>query len=80
MASTAKGGLFFLKKLKRLKIREIIELEQKNDKIILHRDGIFYKAYEISAYIFIHQIKQYEAKTKYYKNIKQDIVYMVPKG
>ncbi len=80
MASTAKGGLFFLKKLKRLKIREIIELEQKNDKIILHRDGIFYKAYEISAYIFIHHIKQYEAKTKYYKNIKQDIVYMVPKG
>ncbi len=59
-----------------MKIFEIVEKESNNDAILLHREGIFWRAYEVSAYRFITHIKSYNIKSKYYKNIKKDIVYM----
>lgn len=59
-----------------MKISEIVEHETKNDGILLHREGIFWRAYEVSAYRFVNHIKSYQIKSKYYKNIRKDIVYL----
>jgi len=59
-----------------MKISEIVSLEQDNEGLILHKEGIFWRAYELSAYKFVTSIKTYNAKSKFYKNIKQDIVYV----
>tara|TARA_R110000737_G_scaffold352539_2_gene398962 strand:- start:445 stop:918 length:474 start_codon:yes stop_codon:yes gene_type:complete len=59
-----------------MKISEIVSLEQDNNSIILHKDGIFWRAYELSAYRFVTSIKEYNVLCKFYKNIKQDVVYM----
>ena len=57
-----------------MKILEIVSLEQAYEGIILHKQGVFWRAYELSAYIFVTSIKAYNAKSKFYKNIKQDVV------
>jgi hypothetical protein len=59
-----------------MKISEIILLEQENVCITLHKEGVFWKAYELSAYRFVQSVKAYNVKCKYYKNIKQDVVYI----
>ncbi len=60
-----------------MKIQDILQLEQNNTGIvILHKEGIFYRAYERSAYLFAFNVKQYQITKKYYKNIKQYIVYL----
>lgn len=59
-----------------MKIAEIISLEQVNEGIVLYKEGIFWRAYELSAYRFVISIKVYKAKCKFYKNIKRDVVYM----
>jgi hypothetical protein len=59
-----------------LEIKKIYEREQSNDRIILYKEGIFWKAYEVSAYLFVHHIKPYDARVRYYKNIKFDVMYM----
>ena len=38
--------------------------------------AFFWKAYEVSAYLFIYHIKPYDAILRYYKNIKRDVVYL----
>jgi hypothetical protein len=60
----------------KIKTSEIVSLEQSYEGIILHKEGMFWRAYELSAYIFVTSIKAYNAKSKFYKNIKQDIVYV----
>ncbi|MFI3320619.1 MAG: hypothetical protein SNH01_08010 [Rikenellaceae bacterium] len=42
---------------------------QNSDKIVLYKEGIFYKAYEKSAYAFYNRVKKYEVKKKYVKTI-----------
>ena len=60
-----------------MKIQDILQLEQNNKgNIILHKEGIFWRAYEQSAYLFTHHIKEYQIIKKYYKNAKQDVVYL----
>jgi len=59
-----------------MKISEIVKLESANEVIILHREGIFWMAYEVSAIRFVNHIKSYNIKSKYYKNIRKGIVYM----
>jgi hypothetical protein len=60
----------------KMKILEIVSLEQSYEGIILHKEGIFWRAYELSAYRFVTSIKKYNVLCKFYKNIKQDVVYM----
>jgi hypothetical protein len=59
-----------------MKISEIVLKEENNYKIILHKEGLFWRAYEKSAYLFVTNIKEYNILHKYYKNIGQNIVYI----
>jgi hypothetical protein len=45
----ARSAKFFFEKIG---IKEIIQLEQANKEIILHKEGLFWRAYEQSAYYF----------------------------
>jgi len=57
-------------------ISDILELEQKNTQIILHKEGLFIRVYERSAYLFVKHIKAYNLTKKFYKNVKQEVVYL----
>ena len=56
-------------------ISEILELEQENANIILHKEGLFIRIYERSSYLFAKHIKAYNLTKKFYKNVKQEVVY-----
>ena len=55
-------------------ILDILELEKDNKQLILHKEGLFIKAYERSAYLFTKHIKEYKLTKKFYKNVKQEVV------
>lgn len=56
-------------------INEILSSEIPGSGIIrLYPEGIFYKAYEYSAYLFVHHIRSYRLKRRYYKNAATDVV------
>lgn len=57
-------------------IKEILAAEVKTDHSIrLYRDGgLFYKCYERSAYLFVHQVREYQAMRKYFKVCMGDVV------
>lgn len=57
-------------------ISEILESEVENSLIKLHKEGLFWRAYEQSAFLFINNIKEYNVTKKYYKNVKQELVYL----
>jgi hypothetical protein len=59
-----------------MKIIELIKLEESNSGILLHKEGIFWRAYERSAYRFVNHLTAYRVQLRYYKNIKQDVVYI----
>lgn len=53
----------------------IMELERENmNTIILFREGIFWKAYEKSAYAFHHQIQPYKLTKKHVPSINGELV------
>ena len=58
-----------------MKIADIIKIED-NTNIFLHNEGLFLRAYEYSAYAFIKNIKQYNAKKKFIKIVNSDIVFI----
>ena len=47
-----------------------------NHNIYLHNEGLFWRSYEYSAYAFIKNIKQYNAKKKFIKKVNRDIVFI----
>jgi hypothetical protein len=56
-------------------ISGIVFIEEGNRQDIhLYQEGVFWKAYERSAYLFVRYIKAYRTKKRYYKSIAQDIV------
>ncbi len=57
-------------------ISDILELERENTSIILHKEGLFIRVYERSAYLFVKHIKAYNLTKKFYKNVKQEVVYL----
>ncbi len=57
-------------------ISDILELEKENTNIILHKEGLFIRVYERSAYLFVKHIKTYNLTKKFYKNVKQEVVYL----
>lgn len=59
-----------------MRISEIVKTEEDNKAIILHKEGIFWRAYERSAFFFVINVKNYNVLHKYFKNIAQDIVYI----
>ena len=58
-----------------MKIADIIKTED-NTNIYLHNEGLFWRAYEYSAYAFVKNIKQYNAKKKFIKIVDSDIVFI----
>ena len=60
-----------------MKIADIYNTEQNNNNsIYLHKEGLFLRAYEVSAYLFCKNIKKYSVIKKHYKIINKDIVYI----
>ena len=57
-------------------ISDILDLEQENSDIILHKEGLFIRVYERSAYLFTKHLKAYNITKKFYKNVKQEVVYL----
>ncbi|WP_298062368.1 hypothetical protein [uncultured Rikenella sp.] len=56
-------------------LQEIIAAENRNtDKIYLHLEGIFWKAYERSAFAFIHRISRYKASKRFVKYLDVQVV------
>lgn len=56
-------------------IEDIVKAETENNStIILLREGIFWKAYEKSAYAFCKRIKPFMVKKKYIRSINDEIV------
>ena len=51
-----------------------LEREKQNHEIILHREGIFYIAYEHSAWLFSVAIHSFKVKKQYIKCVAQDVV------
>ena len=56
-------------------LAEKVKNEQDNRAgIFLHREGLFWKAYEYSAYLFVKEIRAYRPQKKEVKSLKTDIV------
>ena len=56
-------------------VKEIIQIENGNrNTIILLREGIFWRAYEKSAYAFSMQVHPYKPTRKWVIAVKQDVV------
>ena len=46
--------------LKKMTIQEILKAEDKNDNnIIMHKEGVFWRMYEGSAFLFVHNLKAF---------------------
>jgi len=59
-----------------MQIKDIVSLEKDNHaNIYLLREGLFWRAYEKSAYLFTSHIKPYQLNKKYYKNVDCELVY-----
>ena len=52
-----------------MKISEIVYKEKDNKDIILHKEGLFWRAYEFSAFSFINKIKDYNVMHKHLKTL-----------
>ncbi len=55
--------------------REVFDSEKENiGKIILYREGLFWKAYERSAYHFVSYVNSYKVSRKHVKSLADDVV------
>jgi len=60
-----------------MKIHEILAIEKSNiHSIYLLKEGIFYRAYELSALLFVTHIQNYSGTKKFIKSAGQHIVYI----
>lgn len=56
-------------------LQEILKTESENtDKIHFYREGVFYKAYEKSAYLFVTHVKPFMVKKLFVKSVNQEVV------
>lgn len=44
--------------------------------IILRKEGLFWRAYEVSAWLFITSLKEYNPTKKFYKVISNEVVHI----
>ena len=59
-----------------MKISEKIALATNPNTLVLHKEGLFYKAYNQNAMYFVMNIKSYKVSVKYIKSINQ-LVYSI---
>lgn len=56
-------------------IKEILEKERENvSRIYLYREGLFYKAYERSAYLWTQKVCHYEVKVRHVKAVDVEVM------
>lgn len=56
-------------------VSDILQLESLNRTLIyLHKEGVFWKAYQRSAYLFLQHYGAYKTSKKYVKVVKQEVV------
>lgn len=56
-------------------LQEILATERRNtERIYLHREGVFWKLYEQSAFAFIHRISRYRATKRFVKYLDTEVV------
>ena len=56
-------------------LSEILQNECTNTHILyFYREGVFYKAYEHSAYLFVKHVKPFQVKKRMVKSVKQEVV------
>ena len=41
--------------------------------LYFYREGVFYKAYEQSAYLFVKYVKPFQVKKRFVKSVKQEV-------
>lgn len=57
-------------------ISEILKLEANSSgQVILLREGIFWRAYERSAYLFTTHVKPYQLTKRYFKNVGCEVAF-----
>ena len=57
-------------------ISEILKIEDANTgSINLFKEGIFWRVYQKSAYLFTKYIKELKVLKKFYKNVNREVVY-----
>ncbi len=56
-----------------MKITKKIELASDSNRLVLHKEGLFYKAYNENAKLFVEYINQYKVSAKYIKLVKQTV-------
>lgn len=60
-----------------MKIQEIINLEEDNhNRCNLIKDGIFWRAFEQSAFWFVNNLKPYSITKKHFKGLHADVAYL----
>jgi mannosyltransferase OCH1-like enzyme len=60
-----------------MRISDILIKENNNSgQIILHKEGLFWRAYEQSAYLFSKYVRKYQVVRKHFKNVEKDIVFL----
>ena len=58
--------------------RQIFDEEEDNySRIILHREGVFWKAYNHSAFMLCSQVREYKIATNFYNSIQFDALFSV---
>jgi hypothetical protein len=58
-----------------MKIEDIVKSRgQNSDSIVLHKEGMFWRAWEESAFLFATHLKDYKPIKKYYKVVDQEVV------
>lgn len=56
-------------------LSEILQNECTNTHIIyFYREGVFYKAYDRSAFLFVKHVKPFQVKKRMVKSVKQEVV------
>lgn len=60
-----------------MKMQEIIKLEEDNtNNCYLIKEGLFWRAYEKSAYWFVNNLKLYTITKKHFKGLNSDVAYL----
>jgi len=54
-------------------VQEKISLTAQSNKLVMFKEGMFYKLYNQNAMWFVHQIKPYKVTKKFVKIVNQDV-------
>lgn len=61
----------------KMEISEIIKTEQENTQIVLHKEGLFLRAYERSAFLFVKYIREYQDITMLRSQMKREYKFTI---